>query len=48
MVFFRVRVEGVDYEAPGRAARVLGDVWCELPGIAEHILAPCAAAETAD
>jgi ectoine hydroxylase-related dioxygenase (phytanoyl-CoA dioxygenase family) len=44
MVFFRVRVEGVDYEAPSRAARVLENVWCELPGIAELIDASSSAA----
>jgi hypothetical protein len=49
MVFFRVRVEGVDYEAPGRAARLLGSVWSELPGIEEHILANVGAgADTSD
>jgi hypothetical protein len=49
MVFFRVRVEGVDYEAPGRAARLLGSVWSELPGIEAHILATTGAgADTSD
>jgi len=33
MVFFRVRVASIDYEAPSRGAALLSNVWSEFPGI---------------
>jgi len=33
MVFFRVRVHGVDYESSQRGPAILRDPWCEFPGV---------------
>lgn len=33
MVFFRVRVAGVDYECPQRGPALLADPWVEFPGV---------------
>lgn len=33
MVFFRVRVAGVDYECPQRGPALLADPWAEFPGV---------------